>query len=280
MSKWTRPITARSIERRLDEGRGQGIGKAYKPWLTVRDVPSRGQSARIKSWTIHREHHLLSLNEQRVFYYADWSDRVIDIREQYPLLPLEATLAIAEVLGVRHPYDRRTGHPIVMTTDFVVTVRAGYHTKDLARAVKPLSGDDSLQSERVLEKLQIEKAYWRARDVEWAVVPDVYIDRVFAENVRYLHKCRDLEFYGEIDDDAIRRIRAVIEPDILRGIDAMRFIAARCDDRLGFAPGSSLFCCRHLLATKAWGVDMRKPIDPNRPLVLVSSPSEMREVAR
>ena len=33
--------------RYLKEGRGQGIGVDYKPWIYIHDFPSRGVSARI-----------------------------------------------------------------------------------------------------------------------------------------------------------------------------------------------------------------------------------------
>ena len=48
MSKGSRRSESGAIARRLKEGRGQGSEKSYKPWLTVRDVPSRGLSVRIK----------------------------------------------------------------------------------------------------------------------------------------------------------------------------------------------------------------------------------------
>ena len=54
---------------------------------------------RIKGWKSGRVHHLLSLLELRWFYVLDWNLEVIDVREQYPLLPLEETLAIAADRG-------------------------------------------------------------------------------------------------------------------------------------------------------------------------------------
>jgi len=93
--RWARE----SIERRLAEGRGDGTGINYKPWLRVQDVPSKGRIHRIKGCTIGRVQHLLSDLEAKVFYAFDFSTSVLDIREQYPLPPLEDTLAIAEECG-------------------------------------------------------------------------------------------------------------------------------------------------------------------------------------
>jgi hypothetical protein len=44
----------------IKEGRGQGVGADYKPWLTVRDVPSEVRSHRIFGHVTHCTHHLLS----------------------------------------------------------------------------------------------------------------------------------------------------------------------------------------------------------------------------
>ena len=43
--------------RYLKEGRGQGTGADYKPWIYIHDFPSRGISARIPGRTTGRIHH-------------------------------------------------------------------------------------------------------------------------------------------------------------------------------------------------------------------------------
>ena len=35
------------IQKWIKEGRGQGFGNSYKPWLTIRDVSSEGRSHRV-----------------------------------------------------------------------------------------------------------------------------------------------------------------------------------------------------------------------------------------
>ncbi|MBJ7542584.1 hypothetical protein [Rhodomicrobium udaipurense] len=72
------------IQRYLKEGRS-GTSARYSPWLTVQDVPSSGRSHRLHGLTTGRLHHLLSDIECGLFYLADWSDTVTDIREQFPL---------------------------------------------------------------------------------------------------------------------------------------------------------------------------------------------------
>lgn len=123
MAKRSRNSSETTIENRLKQGRGMGQGANYNPWLHIQDVPSQGLASRIKGWKTGRVHHLLSELETSYFYVLDSSLPVLDIREQFPLLPLEETLTIAEQCGVAYPADPRTKEPVVMTTDFVVTVR-------------------------------------------------------------------------------------------------------------------------------------------------------------
>ena len=116
-----RQLTDTEIQQ-IKNSRGQGRGSDYLPWLTVRDVPSIGLSFRVKGWKSHRIHHLLSQLELNYFYTLEWSLIVTDIREQYPLLPLSETWQIASLKGISHPTSPKTNQPVVMTTDFLITI--------------------------------------------------------------------------------------------------------------------------------------------------------------
>ncbi|MCN4143638.1 MAG: hypothetical protein LC437_00730 [Thiohalomonas sp.] len=91
-----------NIAKRFKEGRGQGIGAAYKPFLEVRDLPSKGRTHRLPSIIHGRVLHLLSDLELATFYLFDWSTFMLDIREHFPL-NIDDTVALAEKLGIRHP---------------------------------------------------------------------------------------------------------------------------------------------------------------------------------
>ena len=188
MAKPQRRWSESTIEKRLKEGRGSGRGANYLPWLFIHDVPSKGRSWRRKGWKTGRPHHLLSDLEDDYFLIQEWDSAVTDIREQYPLLPLEETLAIAEECGIRHPgvrHPMKSGEyiPVVMTTDFVITISEGLDSFDRARTIKYAQ---DLQSQRTLEKLEIERRYWARRNIDWAIVTEREISRVFAQNVRDL----------------------------------------------------------------------------------------------
>jgi len=77
-----------NIEARLKEGRGTGIEEDYIPWIKIQDVAPKARATRVKGIKTNRQHELLSDMERDYFYLLDFSDDIVDIREQYPLLPL------------------------------------------------------------------------------------------------------------------------------------------------------------------------------------------------
>lgn len=165
--------TEADVERHRKKGFGGGVGASYVPWLRVQDVPSQGRSHRIPGLKFDRVHHLLSDLERAYYLACEFSDDVIDIREQYPLFPREKTQAIASSEGIRHPVYPGSSVPLVMTTDFLLTIRQLDGSEKLvARSVKytkELAGKDSL---RALEKLKIEKLFWNNQGVDWNIVTE------------------------------------------------------------------------------------------------------------
>jgi hypothetical protein len=263
MAKRKRTTTEKTIDQHIREGRGQGHGDAYKPWLLVQDVASHGLVHRVKGWKTGRVHHLLSNSERDYFYMLEWSVWVVDIREQYPLLPLEETLALAERCGVRHPIDPVTKQAVVLTTDFLVDVQGGSRYIQQARTVKPAK---DLESRRVLEKLELERLYWQARKVDWGIVTEYEIPKVYAKSVRTLHKYKQIEdrLSPEVN---VSDIKCALFTYCRQQPLPLRQLAKSCDTALGLLPGTSLTVVYHLLATRQWHVDLNTPLHMTMPLV-------------
>ena len=167
------------IEKYLREGRGEGEGDNYKPWLTIQDVPSLGLVTRLKGWKTNRIHHFLSNLEKSFFYLWEWDEDILDIREQYPLYRID-TLKIAEQKNIRHPSDPKNQVPIVMTTDFLLTIKFGNEQKLFARAVKP---SNELEKKRTIEKLELEREYWTQKGIDWAIVTEKEIPQELVRNI-------------------------------------------------------------------------------------------------
>jgi len=271
MAKRRRKTDESAIEKRIREGRGQGRGPDYKPWLLTQDVPSIGLATRILGWKTGRIHHLLSKLELYEFFVNEWFTHVLDIREQYPLFPITETLAIARACGIRHPIVPGTKQPAVLTTDFVLTFANGMERIEIARTVKYA---DDLSSQRTLEKLEIERRYWRARNIDWGIVTERDIPHVLAKNVEILHNHRNITHRLPLTQDEIHDVAVVLTSKVMQGTDSLRHIAIACDKRLGLELGTCLTLAYHLVATKQWAIDMNVPIEPGKPLVLLGTTVE------
>ena len=242
MAKRRYDIDEARIAAWLKEGRGQGHGKTYKPWLKIQDVPSTGRSSRLLGDTTKRTHHLLSDLERGVCLALDGSAAVIDIREQFPL-PREDTIAIAGEMGVKHP--RHGGIDIVMTTDFLVDVRTGGDVRLEAIAVKPASALDDM---RTIEKLEIERRYWLGRGVAWRISTEFELS--FGEKMMALW-CHGMNGFEHFDAPSVgdwpERCERLIA-ELERGEEQpLRALFGRLERDHGFAPGDALTVIRHLL---------------------------------
>lgn len=255
-----------NIEKRLKEGFGQGHGKDYKPWLSVQSFSSLGYVNRVPGWKTGREHHLMSNLELDFFFMLDWSTRVVDIREQYPLLPVEETVAIASALGIRHPTNAKTKRPNALTSDFLVAAHGEPRDVDEARTIKPAS---ELQSSRTLQKLEIERHYWQARNVNWAIVTDADISQTVVRNLRWLHPYFKFPQTSALPENYSEKVDSVLRGFLERSL-GLAAGAQACDDKLGLEPGTSLALARHFIASRKWRVDLNEKIDPALPLKILN----------
>lgn len=181
MAKHRRMWNQNIYEKYIKEGRGQGEGKDYKPWIRIQDFPSTGTVSRIYSDKTERTHHLLSNNEKYYFYLLEWSDKVLDIREQFPLSDIKLAMDISAAANIRYPIDKISGFPYVMTCDFMLTTSCGLR----ARTIKQVS---QLSNPRVIEKLEIERRYWNKLGIDWKLVTDKDIDISKARAIEWIRQ--------------------------------------------------------------------------------------------
>lgn len=257
MSKRRYSFDAKKTERYIRQGRGTGHGKDYQPWLRIQDLPSKGISVRDKGWTAERVHEYLSKPEWRYFLFLEFGDCVTDIREQFPL-DLNRTKAIAERLGIKHPVDPHSKDPIVMTTDFVIDITdAAGKWRQIARTVKQA---EALNDLRVIEKLQIERAYMLEANVDWGIVTQIEVSGVSCENIGWLLPRFNIDLA-----ENVRGAKETVFGHIKRELHAdpelsIAGYCARVDNYFNLANGTSLQLMRHLLARKEIRFDIRQKL--------------------
>ncbi|WP_199338107.1 TnsA endonuclease N-terminal domain-containing protein [Nostoc sp. FACHB-280] len=255
----TRRKNRKDVNKRIDEGCGQGRGIDYKPAIHISDFSSKGSSLQSLGWKTRREHHLLSQIESDYFYLLEWSPIVIDIREQFPL-DIKETLLIAEQCGYNHPVNPNTGEPNVMTTDFVITIQgtANVGILDQARTVKP---SDKLQEKRTLEKLEIERRYWKSRNIDWGIVTEQEIPKILVKNIGLLHDCFFIEDLLPLSEILISQITTLLTKGVSEKKVSLINLTSECDYKLGLEPGNSVRVVRHLIANRKWLIDMSELLE-------------------
>lgn len=269
MAKRKRKIDKKKQKKWLEnDGRGLGRFENYKPYLTSQDVATTGLGTRILGTKINRLHHMFSNIELDYFYIVDWSEDIIDIREQYPL-DLPETLALAKEYNLRHIPLTDPKNPLIMTTDFLLTVRQPIGTIDIARTIKP---SKDLDSSRTLEKLEIERLYWKERNINWGIVTELDIDKTLVKNIKWLYPCHSKQDLPEsISSEIFSKLEKYILPLVSKKKLPLRNITRDCDKKFKLKSGTSLIFVRHMIAGRKWTVNMHKPIQPEKVLSFVSS---------
>jgi hypothetical protein len=123
MSSNSNVWTKEKLKRYLKEGRGHGVGKAYKPWINTYEFPSKGRSTRIYGIKTGRIHQLHSDNQYRAFLIFEFNPRVVDIRESFPLLDVREVIDDQSDLRFDKFTDKVTKEPYVLTTNFLITIQ-------------------------------------------------------------------------------------------------------------------------------------------------------------
>ena len=268
-----------NYEKMIKEGRGTGIGSEYVPWLKIQDVPSLGRSTRLKGIKTGRQHEFLSDMERNYFYILEYSDDVIDIREQFPLLPLEETVLIANELGINHPKHPETGEFIVMTTDFLLTVSGKGEMLERARTIKT---KDDLLDKRIIEKFEIERVYWTKKGIDWGIVTEEEIDKVIAHNISYIYGYKDISNVDCFINIETNEIKDLVYEFIKRIVDderPMRVICSEFDNEMLLEKGSGLSIFKYLVINKIVEIDIKKKINVNQNISIIKiREEEVRKV--
>jgi hypothetical protein len=257
-----RPSTSRALDRwyastfknHLDEARGFGEGFSYRPWHRVEEFSSEGRASRYPGWkTEKRVHHLFSDNEKRFFFLCEWSDKVLDIREQYPLLDYELGMKIARDMGIEYP-RAKDGTPWIFTTDFMLTIKDGEKIKQIARTMKP---EGKLSKDLVSQNFELERRYYAHFGTDWDVITEKRVPRTLAANLEWIHNDYWLEDEGDISAADLQATARMLKIRLQTKGVKINQITEQLDEELNLAgSATSLRLFRHLLARKEVQMDL------------------------
>jgi len=235
-----------TFQRWLKEGRGDGRNSEYKPWLTIRDLPSQGRSHRVFGHKALRTHHLFSDLELAVFLLFEWQEDVTEIREQFPL-QINLTREIAEKHGIPHP--AMSGVPQYMSSDFLVDTSRS----DEPRFALQAKYSSELQKPRVIEKLELERRYWEHKGVPWRLITEKEIPSTVVANIKWLYPAQrddiselDLALRTDFYSHHFAQSKAATLIDLAKSLDVA----------YDLSPGESLCEIRQLLALRCFLFDI------------------------
>lgn len=249
-------VTEAGIDRRVSEGRGLGEGPDYVPWLCCTDFSSAGYRRMVYSPRLGRIVHLLSELEWKAFLIAEFTDCVIDIRENYPL-DRTRTREIAKQLEVNHPAPY--ADDVVMTTDLFLTIKTPFGPRNVAWYIKYAR---SLWKPRTQELLKLEREYHRSNQVRLLEITEQSFPRALTDNLKFVRGA--LRSPHWLESKRVDLVEEELRPKASR--ERLDEVCEQSDKRFGLSVGTSLFLARHFIATHRWKVNMFRPILAHAPL--------------
>ena len=187
MNKNIREKVRKTNERKLSEGRGQGIGSDYVPMYKANEARSMGTASMIPDRKAGRTVHTLSTTETDLYYLLRWNPQVKEIREQIPL-DMKVINAIRKRLNLR-----KLSKGTVYTSDFLVTYSDGrpanaFSAKYAAEQFDPsdiLYRRNEKKYRRLITRQCVEQIYWEMHGCGFNIVTQDDINHVLVSNIRF-----------------------------------------------------------------------------------------------
>lgn len=243
---------------------GIKTGKFYTPFINVYESGSIGTLHRIHCPLTHRDHHYLSLLEADYHYVVQLLDDVVDIREQYAIIPVERTHELAKQLRVPHP--RKGGELFEVTVDLMLTIlRADGDFGYVARSCKYVR---DLRKQKVLNRQALEYASVSDKQIPWKVVTELMITPDMAARARWLFLIYKTRPRYNVDTAIAKRFIETFSKQDL--VEPLRIVLANTASACHMPAAEALALFRHLVCTRQLKVDLTYPLslkDPHLPLV-------------
>lgn len=227
--------------------------------VKVTTFSSKGRVTRMQGIKTNKIHHLQSDNQLRAFLLFEWSDKVTDIQESYPLTDLLEVIDEKEDLRLDKFMDKESNKLYILHTNFFLTINENGKDKYVAVVVKNTS---ELKRKVVIEKLEIERRYYEVKKIDFKIITEKELNRVFCKNIEWV---RETLHHDGIDKKEIVSEelywRLKVSGNII--VDQALRLFEKDND---IEPGLGLYLFRFLIATKKIRVNMKEKIKINIPI--------------
>lgn len=277
----------KSLCARMRDGRGQGHGDRYQPWLWIRrkNTSSKGNQVTDSLPGYRRASHFLARVEWHVGLLCLYLG-ARDVREQFPLWPVahphplndlflmsglvrpqhRGLLDIAREAGIEHGSE--VGFPdvpYVATLDLAVTLAVGQAVRLVGVSLKPLG--DVLEAEpldRMLERLELERRYFAESGDRYVIADQSLLGRYTGGNLETFSAAQQLPAHLScltlVNDFSAHLVEVAKQATISEAINHV-------GGEMRLASFDANLLWRHAVWTRRVGVDITKPIELGRPLV-------------
>ncbi|MFD1173946.1 TnsA endonuclease C-terminal domain-containing protein [Oceanobacillus picturae] len=247
-----------TIKRFLKEGRGQGEGATYKPWLQVQDIASQGRSTRIYSHKSQRVTHLLSDLQLYYWYLLEFDEMVLDVREQYPLLDFhEMNIPVDQELE-KKLFNKKTNVPHILIVSFMVTrIDQNGDSYYEARVIK---SSNDLAKKATISRLELLRRYFKKKQIGFGIVTEKDISKQLARNIGWVLTAYDIQDYPKLEAN-FSFLRKDLIDYLSDQSDSFQRIFQRIEKTYQLDEGLGLILFKHLVATKQIKMDLNLKID-------------------
>ena len=223
--------------------------------LKVTTFSSKGRATRIYSYKTKKIHHLQSDNQLRFFLILEWINQVKDIQENVELKHLEATMDNIENLRL-DKFTNKENYLYQLHTNFFISIIRNKCEEQVAISVKSLS---ELERKTVIEKMEIERRYWKAKGISFHVITEKEIDKQFVENIKWVRESfidKSIEKKEELKEKLYYFLQEYKEKRIMDALNNFNE-----DEKL--KAGTALFILRYLIAVREVEINMKEKLDLN-----------------
>lgn len=247
-----------TIKRFLKEGRGQGEGTTYKPWLQVQDIASQGRSTRIFSSKSQRVIHLLSDLQLYYWYLLEFDNTVLDVREQFPLLDFhEMNISVDQELE-RKLFNAKTNVPHVFIVSFMVK-RIDENNNPFYEA-RVIKSSTEFAKKATISRLELLRRYFEKKQLDFGIVTEKNINKQLSRNIGWMLTAYDIQDYPALVGNF-----SFLKKDFLYYLsdqsDTFQRIFQRIEKNYHLDEGLGLILFKHLIATKQINMDLSRKID-------------------